>query len=247
MILGPGGVPLTDTQINGYAQDVIDTVKDGKSRGWRIEQIIPHLVSAGIPKEIVREALWKAYNLPRTTTYLRNMSLSRLHNTAVVLGYQPTGKANKADLVSYIEAHFPKVKGSAPNNEAGLKIVAEAEHWLGTPYSWGGGGPGGPSYGTGKGSRTKGFDCSAFVQYLYAKLGVPLARTTYDQIKAGRSVKDQTLAAGDLLFFGSSKNPHHVGMYIGDGKFIESPYTGSYIKITPISSRRDVVDVRRLI
>ena len=57
-------------------------------------------------------------------------------------------------------------------------LIGLARQLIGTPYSWGGGGPGGPSYGIAQGAGTKGFDCSSFVQYLYAKQGIQLPRTT---------------------------------------------------------------------
>ena len=137
--------------------------------------------------------------------------------------------------------------GKVPNGPAAQYIVNEARQWIGTPYSWGGGTPAGPSYGTGRGAKTKGFDCSAFVQFLYAKEGVSLPRTTYDQIKVGRPVLGAPLQAGDILFFGTPSDPHHEGMYIGDGKFIEAPYTGSSVRVSSLSSRSDLVAARRVL
>ncbi|GAA2152693.1 hypothetical protein GCM10009727_58480 [Actinomadura napierensis] len=56
----------------------------------------------------------------------------------------------------------------------GTIAVRAALHWLGTPYSWGGGGSAGPSYGIAQGAGTKGFDCSGLTQYAWAKAGTQL-------------------------------------------------------------------------
>ena len=118
--------------------------------------------------------------------------------------------------------------------------VRSAKKWLGTPYSWGGGTPSGPSFGIGRGSGTRGFDCSALVQYAWAQQGVKIPRTTYGQIKTGKPVNGiNNIIPGDLLF------PHsgHVQMYIGGGRVIEAPYTGGVVRIVPV--RSNYIAIRR--
>src|SRR5262252_3125496 len=76
-------------------------------------------------------------------------------------------------------------------------IVGMAMQYLGTPYLWGGADP------------RKGFDCSGFVQYLYAQAGVAIPRTTYEQVKVGQAIKDpQDLQAGDIVLFSSHGDVH---------------------------------------
>jgi hypothetical protein len=136
----------------------------------------------------------------------------------------------------------PKVEGWAG------RIIAEAKMWLGTPYSWGGGGPAGPSFGIDQGAGTRGFDCSGFIEYLYAKMGRRVGSYTGTQRNAGRHVRTENgegLAEGDIVFFGSDYG--HVGLYIGGGLFIEAPYTGSVIRITRLRDRPDFVEARRII
>jgi hypothetical protein len=110
-----------------------------------------------------------------------------------------------------------------------------AANLIGTPYSWGGGGVNGPSRGMNQGSNTVGFDCSSFVQYVFAKQGINLPRTTYDQIKHGRAINPLQAQPGDLLFFGNHGVPHHVGIYMGNGKMIEAPHTGASIRISGVN------------
>jgi cell wall-associated NlpC family hydrolase len=125
-------------------------------------------------------------------------------------------------------------------------IVKEAVKFLGTPYSWGGGGPSGPSEGFGKGKGTVGFDCSSFLQYLHAKRGVKIPRVTYDQWRAGKPVNPNQLQPGDAVFFRPGpRGPEHVGMYIGNGQFIESPRTGDVVKISTLAGKKGYMGARR--
>lgn len=102
-------------------------------------------------------------------------------------------------------------------------VVRLADHYLGTPYKWGGVSP------------KTGFDCSGFVQWLYGKAGVALPRTTYQQINVGEAVGQKNLRAGDIVFFSNKGDVHHEGLYIGGGQFIHAPHTGDVIKISSLS------------
>lgn len=109
---------------------------------------------------------------------------------------------------------------------SGSDIVKFAEQYLGTPYVWGGN------------SLTQGVDCSGLVQQVYKNFGINLPRTTYDQITQGKSISMNNLQAGDLLFFHteSADQPDHVGIYIGNGKFIEAPRPGKGVQISDLKS-----------
>ena len=73
------------------------------------------------------------------------------------------------------------------------------------------------------GTTTSGFDCSGYVQYVYKKLGVSLPRTSKSMYSTGTAVKKNSLKSGDLVFFNTSgKGVSHVGIYLGNGKFIHS-------------------------
>lgn len=130
-----------------------------------------------------------------------------------------------------------------PSDPSKDQAVNAAKSQLGVPYVWGAGGPGGPTTAVGHGTKPlTGFDCSSLVQYAWAKKGVTLPRTTYDQIHAGRGISTSNRAAwkpGDLLF----PSTHHVQMYIGGGKVIEAPQTGGHVQIVP--ARGSYIAVRR--
>jgi cell wall-associated NlpC family hydrolase len=103
-------------------------------------------------------------------------------------------------------------------------IVGMAMQYLGTPYLWGGADP------------RKGFDCSGFVQYLYAQAGIKIGRSTYDQVKDGQPVRDmKNLQPGDIVLFSKDGDVHHEGLYIGGGQFIHAPHTGDVVKISNLS------------
>lgn len=121
-----------------------------------------------------------------------------------------------------------------------------AEEFIGTPYSWGGGGPGGPSKGFAQGANTVGFDCSSLLQYMWSKAGKSIPRTTYDQWKTGAPVGRGQLRPGDAVFFNMGANgPEHVGVYLGGGKFLEAPHTGAVVRVSRLAGRSDFAGGRR--
>ena len=97
-------------------------------------------------------------------------------------------------------------------------VVGIAMRYLGTPYVWGGASP-------------AGFDCSGFVMYVYAQVGVSLPHYSGAQWNVGVPVSRSDLQPGDLVFFDGLG---HVGIYIGGGQFIHSPETGDVVKISPL-------------
>jgi len=117
-------------------------------------------------------------------------------------------------------------------------ILSLANEYLGTPYVWGG-------------TTPRGFDCSGFAEYLYGKAGINIPRTTYTQWTArnGQSVGKNQLEPGDLVFFRGSDSigglPGHVGVYIGRGKMIDAPHTGSVVRVESISGFPGYMGARR--
>lgn len=119
---------------------------------------------------------------------------------------------------------------SSSSSTGGNSLYDEATNYLGLKYVWGGA------------SLTSGADCSGFTQQIYKKFGVSLPHHAADQAKMGTKITSKkNLQAGDLVFFGSKNNITHVGIYGGDGKFIESPHTGASVRVSKLSSRKDFV------
>lgn len=114
----------------------------------------------------------------------------------------------------------PRVASSARLADS---VVATATGVMGRPYEYGGTGEGGG-----------GFDCSGLIQYSYGRHGITLPRTSADQAREGRAVKKDParLVPGDLLTFSNRGGPvTHVGLYIGDRRFIHSATRGVQVSI----------------
>lgn len=127
-----------------------------------------------------------------------------------------------------------KTTSSSSTSTGGNAVYDTATDYLGLKYVWGGA------------SLTKGADCSGFTQQIYKKYGVSLPHHAADQAKMGTKITSKKdLQAGDLVFFGSKNNITHVGIYGGDGKFIESPHTGASVRVSKLSSRKDFVSGSR--
>lgn len=96
-------------------------------------------------------------------------------------------------------------------------IITNAQKYIGTPYQWAGTLP------------DEGFDCSGFVQYVFAESGYTIKRVAQEQADTA-GVEVDEMAPGDILCFGSSKyNIWHVGIYLGDNQFIHSSPVGGVI------------------
>lgn len=110
--------------------------------------------------------------------------------------------------------------------EGGIKsVLSRAMSLLGTPYRWGGTTPEG------------GFDCSGLVGYVFRNaLGIELPRVSREMAKSGQVVARTDLAQGDLVFFGKSGTVDHVGIYVGEGRFLHAPRTGRDVTVSSLET-----------
>lgn len=117
---------------------------------------------------------------------------------------------------------------AAYNDEAqmsNLAIYAMSLH--DTPYQYGGA------------SRSNGFDCSGFVQFVFQNsLGLNLPRTSAEMGRIGTPLDTAQLRPGDLVFFNTTRSANsHVGIFIGENRFVHSPKTGKAIMITSLNEK----------
>ena len=107
-------------------------------------------------------------------------------------------------------------------------IIKEAKEHLGKRYLWGAIGP-------------KRFDCSGFTSYVYKKMGIKIPRVSINQGKVGRKINRRNLRKGDLVFFDTSRRRrgyiNHVGIYIGNHKFIHASSSKRKVIISNLDKR----------
>ncbi|HKB53935.1 MAG TPA: C40 family peptidase [Ramlibacter sp.] len=152
----------------------------------------------------------------------------------------PTFTPPSEDSVEDLSRGF----GAAPEAaRVAADIVQTALDAMGTPYSWGG-------------TDANGYDCSGLVQYAYEQHGIILPRISRDQMRMGRPVEPRldALRPGDVLGFSVEGNGvTHVGLYVGDGRFIHSASEG--VKLSSLSAtdadsewwRRHWIAARRIV
>lgn len=161
-----------------------------------------------------------------------------------VLNYAQTGEVTSNSVARLVGAVDPKGTVEPPTySQAKSKarsplasgiidtVLAAAHQQVGKPYQFG------------SGPDTSSFDCSDLIQWAYKQVGINLPRTTYEQIKVGVPVDPKDIQPGDLVF----PSEGHVVMYVGGGKVIAAPRTGTVVQYQPLSRFRKIVAVRRIV
>ena len=116
----------------------------------------------------------------------------------------------------------PGLPGGGPGGDPGQAVLEVAQARIGAPYRYGGSGP-------------DAFDCSGLVSYAYSSVGIRLPRTAAQQYAAVKPVPRKDLEPGDLVFFRvDGKNVGHVGIYAGDGRFVDAPQTGGRVRVASL-------------
>ncbi|HYJ54947.1 MAG TPA: NlpC/P60 family peptidoglycan endopeptidase RipB [Mycobacterium sp.] len=125
-------------------------------------------------------------------------------------------------------------------------VIRRGGSQVGTPYSWGGGKPNGPSRGIGSGANTVGYDCSGFTQFSYAGVGVLIPKYSGDQYNTGRKVPLNQAKRGDLLFWGPGGS-QHVAIYLGGGRMLEASGSAGRVTVSPVRTSGLQPNVARII
>ncbi len=108
---------------------------------------------------------------------------------------------------------------------ARLRMVNVAKSVVGVPYKWGGNSP------------EQGFDCSGLTRFVHKNaLGLNIPRITAKQRDNSRTINYAQLQPGDMLFFKTSSKSNHVGIYIGNRKFIHAPSSGKRVSVATMDS-----------
>ena len=140
----------------------------------------------------------------------------------------------RSDLIKLLEIPSKNYGANAQNKPStedepteetvtdGQKIATYAQGYVGCPYVYGG-------------TTPSGFDCYGFVQYIYRQFGITINRTATAQLANGYWVARDEMKPGDLVFFGYGSTASHVGIYIGDGKFVHAQNSNTGVVITDLS------------
>lgn len=145
------------------------------------------------------------------------------NKTAIYTVSDAAGNSTSVSLSVKINKVYSFEAGSNPYANG---ILSAAYSKLGTPYKWGAEGP-------------NAFDCSGFVKWCYAKVGISLPHSSSAQKNAGTQISVSAAQPGDILW-----KSGHVGIYIGGGKYIHAPSTGDVVKISSVSGSGFVCAVR---
>lgn len=207
-----------------------------KSKGRRIAALLLAALFLSFPNFAAAEGLLRLGS--------RGEAVKQLQGNLIYLGYLNDradgifGPKTEAALRRYQKSNGLGTDGIAGKLTNGaiqrevlrmIAVIENARALLGTPYVYGG-------------STTSGFDCSGFTQYVYKKAGISIPRVSYEQAKAGKPVSKAAMRPGDLVCFNSPVS--HVGIYLGNGKFIHASAGARVVKILELKYM-DLTAVRR--
>ena len=140
-------------------------------------------------------------------------------------------------LASCASAPSAPVASAGSTKPASMTAADRAATMVGKPYRYGGSSP-------------SGFDCSGLVQYSFRHAGVALPHNTAQQRSASKPVKVADLRRGDLLFFDQEgKKNSHVGIYLGDRRFVHAPSSGKSVRNDTLDNpywKKHLSEVRRI-
>lgn len=167
-----------------------------------------------------------AYLNQKATEYSLQAIYDELHR-AEYLARMAEAARQRADRIAQAQKAAKKVGKTYQISDIDKqKLLEDAKYFKGGKYVWGG-------------TTPEGFDCSGYVQYLYKKHNINLPRTAWAQSKKGKTIGQDELQKGDLLFFLTDKKRGipitHVGIYIGNGKFIHAASKKKGIIISPLT------------
>ena len=142
---------------------------------------------------------------------------------------RPRRRTTGDDAIRIILGGVSEAGGAIAPPASAARVVPTAERYLGTPYRYGGTSP------------TTGFDCSGFVQYVFARNDVKLPRTSRQQAKVGTPMPHdwRKLAPGDLMMFAERGGPiSHVAIYAGRHRIIHASSSGGSVRYDDLTTTR---------
>ncbi|MGC8668889.1 MAG: NlpC/P60 family protein [Chthonomonadales bacterium] len=211
------GAPLTAT---ARAGDWVQVKLAGGSVGWvkgdflKISGSAARVAREKAPHRMASDV---ARRRLRSAQHAKKERLARLHRRAIA-------RMHHAPRVASSHRRHEHRRVAARVSPGTSDIVRTAFAYRGTPYHYGG-------------SGRRGFDCSGFTRYVYARKGIVLPHSAEEQFHVGRKVPAGHLRQGDLVFFHTTRRGiSHVGIYVGNGKFVHASSAGGSVRVDSLSS-----------
>jgi cell wall-associated NlpC family hydrolase len=160
------------------------------------------------------------------TSFYDHTTISAVMNFQKANALPETGIIDSATFIKLNTIINSKIAARASESRRliNARVVEYTKQFLHAPYRWGA-------------SSGKAFDCSGFTVYIMKKFNVNLERTASSQFAGGTRIEKNNLMAGDLVFFTTyKKGPSHVGIYIGDNKFIHASSGAGFVTITDLDA-----------
>lgn len=204
------------------SEDILDAIKK------------VHLISkiCTSDKKLIEDAKNAKYNLTQIKENIQKEQTELEKSKEYLENEIKELETDKEKLIDYVKQNSSLLDLSTNNiipitlpsdiSEDAKAIILEAEKYLGVPYLWGG-------------TTPDGFDCSGYMQYIFATKNISIPRVSQDQQSFSKKISMSEIKPGDLVFNKSSDSTH-VGMYIGNDMFIHAPHTGDVVKITQLST-----------
>ena len=164
---------------------------------------------------------WYKVRYENQVGYIRSDLVALLEKPANNTGIAASSSNSGSSASSNSSGNSSTNTGSS-SSDRGQEIATYAQQFVGYPYVYGGSSP-------------SGFDCSGFMQYIFAQFGYSINRTATAQLANGTYVEYDDMRPGDIIYFGYGSTASHVGMYIGNGKFVHAQNSSTGVVITSLS------------
>jgi peptidoglycan DL-endopeptidase CwlO len=183
-----------------------------------------------VSQEQARERAAKAAALARLQAELKAQAAKKAAEAAAAQQQAQQQSSSSSSSAPPTQIVPPPVSVPVGNGAGHPAAASIALQYLGVPYVYGGASP-------------SGFDCSGLVMYVYGRLGISLPHYTVAQWNATEPISSSQMEPGDLVFFDGLG---HVGIYIGGGRFVDAPHTGSVVRIDSIAGFGSFNGARRV-
>lgn len=186
--------------------------------------------SQGYRSNAYHDQITHQQRLAAQRQYQKQQQVQTRKNTqrAKQVSYQRRLKPSRSPQLTSKPSHISQQAhaNAVTSQQHARQLISRMAHsTIGTPYKWGGNNP------------HQGFDCSGLMSYVHKNaLGINIPRTAAAQRDHSRTITYEELQPGDMLFFKTGRNSNHVGVYIGNRKFVHAATGSKHVKVASMDS-----------